>query len=259
MVNYSYAELVSRNWGFLADEEQEKIKKARILLAGCGLGSSIATLAARTGFTKFIVADGDKVEINNLNRQYFRLDHIGRNKAEVTAELIAEINPEAEVEVLPYFITEKDAPALAARAELIVNMVDPGPVIFALNQATKSKDKLVLFPLDIGFGGVTLAFTSESATIEEMVGRDVAEGEYFIRLVMKLAPYIPYISAYIDKFAGVMDDIVQGVHPGPQLGIAVNIASALTVTAMIKWMLGLPLKVAPEPLFLDSWHITDDK
>lgn len=60
-------------------------------------------LAARTGFTKFILADGDKMEVNNLNRQPFSLCQTGRNKAGATAELIKEVNPEAEIEVFPQF------------------------------------------------------------------------------------------------------------------------------------------------------------
>ncbi len=98
MINYNYAELTDRNWGFLTAQGQERIKEAKILLAGCGLGSNIAALAARTGFSRFILADGDRVEINNLNRQAFRLEDVGKNKAKATAELILEVNPEAEMD-----------------------------------------------------------------------------------------------------------------------------------------------------------------
>ncbi|MBA7620278.1 hypothetical protein ES703_27624 [subsurface metagenome] len=152
----SYAELVDRNWGFLAPQDQERIKQAKVLLAGCGLGSNIAVLAARTGFTKFILADGDKVEINNLNRQAFRLDQVGKNKAEATAQLIQEINPEVEIEICPHFIAEYEAATLVTKANLIVNMVDPSPVLFTLNEVARSQSKLTLFPLNIGFGGAIL-------------------------------------------------------------------------------------------------------
>jgi molybdopterin-synthase adenylyltransferase len=91
----TYEELVKSNWGFVSVEAQTKIRTAKVLLAGCGLGSNIAILAARTSFTNFILADGDKIELGNLNRQAFRLEHLGRNKADVAAELLSEVNPQA--------------------------------------------------------------------------------------------------------------------------------------------------------------------
>ena len=74
--------------GFLSSEDQHAIAQTRVLLAGCGLGSNIAVLAARTGFSRFTIADGDVVDSSNLNRQAFRVEHLGRNKAEVTESLI---------------------------------------------------------------------------------------------------------------------------------------------------------------------------
>ena len=253
MRNHSYAELIDRNWGFLTAQDQEKIKEAKILLAGCGLGSNIATLAARTGFTRFILADGDKVEINNLNRQAFRREHVGKNKAEATAELIKEINPEAEIEIFPHFITKKEAVSLVSRAELIVNMVDPGPVLFELTRAARSQNKLTFFPLNVGFGGVALAFSPDSMTLEEMLGREVAKEELFLRLIERVTAYLPYLNNYLEKFSETKDDILRGVRPGPQLGVAASINASLVVTAMMRGVLGLPLKVAPEPLAFDAW------
>jgi molybdopterin/thiamine biosynthesis adenylyltransferase len=257
MQDNSYKELVSRNWGFLNTKDQTKVKEARILLAGCGLGSNIATLASRTGFTKFILADGDTVEISNLNRQSFRMDQTGRNKAEATADLIKEINPKAEIEILPHFITEQEVPHLVSKTRFIVNTVDPDPVIFALNGAAQCQNKMALFPLNIGFGGLVLVFSRYSMTLEEMLERKVTKEELFIRLLERITRYIPYLSSYIDKFSETIDDILRGVRPGPQLGIAANISASLAVTAMVRGVLGEPLKLAPEPVAFDTWFDCD--
>ncbi len=251
--NHSYTELIDRNWGFLTTQDQEKIKEAKILLAGCGLGSNIATLAARTGFTRFILADGDKVEVNNLNRQAFRLEHVGKNKAEATAELIQEINPKAEMEILPHFITEEETTSLVTKAELIVNMVDPGPVIFAINQVARYQNKMVFFPFNIGFGGMALAFSPDSATLEEMLEKEVPEEVLFHRLIEKLTPFLPQLNSYMEQFPDTVNDITRRVRPVPQLGVAASISASLVVTAMIRVVLGLPVKVAPHPLALDAW------
>ena len=107
-----YKAFVDRNWGYIKAEHQEQIRTTRLLITGCGLGSNIASLAVRTGFTKFTLADGDNVEINNLNRQTFRVEHLGKNKAEVTAQLIREVNPDTEINIIPNYISNKEAEGL---------------------------------------------------------------------------------------------------------------------------------------------------
>lgn len=56
----------------------EKLKAARIGIAGLGgLGSNIAAALARSGVGKLTVADFDRVELSNINRQLYSLKHIG--------------------------------------------------------------------------------------------------------------------------------------------------------------------------------------
>lgn len=57
---------------YFTKDEINKIKNTKILIIGCGgLGSNIANILVRSGFTKFIFVDYDKVEMKNLNRQIF--------------------------------------------------------------------------------------------------------------------------------------------------------------------------------------------
>ncbi|MFC1956248.1 ThiF family adenylyltransferase [Chloroflexota bacterium] len=241
------------NWGFITVESQEKLKNSRVLLAGCGLGSNIAVLAARTGFTKFVLADGDSIELSNLNRQAFRIEHLGRNKAEVVGELITEVNPQAEIEVFPRFIeTEEQVYSLVTRADLAVNMIDPGPLMYQINKLACSRGSPVLFPLNIGFGGAVLVFNSESASLEQILdqGSETKPEAFFIRLVEKLDRYLP---RYLQDYVGIRDGVMQEGLSLPQLGIASYVTTALTITALIKLTLGVPLKTAPCPLTTDCW------
>ena len=247
----TYKELVSRNWGFLTPEIQRKIKRTRILLAGCGLGSNVALLAARTGFTKFILADGDKVEVNNLNRQAFSLCQTGRNKATVTAELIKEVNPEAQVEVFPQFITEKNVEPLITKVDFVINMVDPSPVIFELNRIANLQGKMAISPLNVGFGGVVLVFSPCSTTLEEIVEDRTSPEEFFLKLLEKVSAFLP---GYLERdFLGIKDEIEQKGQPFPQLGIASFANASLVVTVIIRALMGLPLKLAPQPITIDTW------
>lgn len=251
---WSYTELTDRNWGFLAPEIQERVRSTRVFLAGCGLGSNIAVLAARTGFSRFILADGDSVEINNLNRQAFHLNHTGQNKAASTAALVREINPEAEIETFPQYITENEVCSLVSRADIIVNMVDPGPALLDINRVARSQNKLVFFPFNVGFGGITLAFSPDSPTLEEMTGGEVSGPDLFLRLAAAVGCHIPYLTSYMAMFTGTQEEIFQGQRPGPQLGIAASINASLIVTAIIRVLSGLSINTAPVPLALDAWN-----
>lgn len=247
-VTAQYEELVQRNWGFISVEEQEQISKFRVFLAGCGLGSNVAVLAARTGFCQFILADGDKVELSNLNRQSFRREHVGKNKAEATASLVKEVNPQAHVQVVPAFIGPDDTARLVQQCDVVVNMIDPGPALKALLDAARKQDKITLFPLNVAFGGLVLAFGPTSPSIEELVGSE-AGSELFLQILQKLLASLP---KYLWQYIWVAQRMQQEKVPPPQLGVAASITSALVVGAIMKVAIGVPVPLLPEVMALDT-------
>jgi molybdopterin/thiamine biosynthesis adenylyltransferase len=100
-MSFSYAEMTTRNLGFVDAAGQEKLRNARIFVCGTGgMGGAAVLALARAGIGKLILADIDTFEISNLNRQVFAFtDTVDRHKAEVTAETIKKINPELEITV----------------------------------------------------------------------------------------------------------------------------------------------------------------
>lgn len=102
MTDFSYAEMTTRNRGFVNDEEQERLRKSRIFIPGVGgMGGAAFMALVRAGVGKFIIADIDVFETSNLNRQpYCWAETVGRPKAEAARELALRINPQAEIEVL---------------------------------------------------------------------------------------------------------------------------------------------------------------
>lgn len=71
----------------------------RLGIAGCGgIGSNAASMLARSGVMKLTVADFDRVEPGNLNRQFFFADQIGRSKAAALRENLRRINPKISVD-----------------------------------------------------------------------------------------------------------------------------------------------------------------
>jgi tRNA threonylcarbamoyladenosine dehydratase len=122
---HDYAERTSRNVGLLTAMEQDLLRQARFVIAGCGsTGGAVIAPLARAGARRFVLLDPGTYELNNLNRQdAFRAD-IGRNKAQVQAERLRDIDPFCEVEVHPEGALPNTLPAVLQKGDLIVDAID---------------------------------------------------------------------------------------------------------------------------------------
>ncbi|MEA2299965.1 MAG: molybdopterin-synthase adenylyltransferase [Solirubrobacteraceae bacterium] len=120
-----YAELVARNAGVIDAATQERVGRATVLVAGCGsIGGAAVEPLARLGVRRFLLADPGEYEVNNLNRQNATAADIGRNKAEVGAERILAVNPDAEVRVFPGGVTADVVDELVAGCDVVIDGVD---------------------------------------------------------------------------------------------------------------------------------------
>jgi molybdopterin/thiamine biosynthesis adenylyltransferase len=250
------AALYSRNWLFISAEVQAKLRRAVIFAVGVGLASNIMTLACRTGFTRFIVADGDTVDLSNLNRQAFSREQIGTNKAEATAALLRGIRPDVEVEVLPRIVDERYYVGPLARADLVVNSIDfDQPMAFTLNRAAQEAKKPVLLPMNLGWGGALLTFTHESPSLEAFLGYQPgkdAPAEVVKRLVTRVFEHAPqglppYLGSAFSEFMAPQT----AWSYDPQLGVAAYLTTAMTVRAAVALVAGESVRTVPDVAHCD--------
>lgn len=111
----------------LGDEAVERLKRSSVILFGVGgVGSFCAEALARAGIGKLCLVDPDTVLESNLNRQLVALrSTIGRNKAEVMKERIADINPLAEVTAMSLFYLPENADSVDLSAyDVVIDAVD---------------------------------------------------------------------------------------------------------------------------------------
>lgn len=106
-------------------EIKEKLKTKTVGIAGCGgLGSNCAVALARVGVGKLVLADFDKIEESNLNRQYFFYDQIGKIKSDTLKENIERINSEVEIVSHPVFLEESNFANIFRECDLIIEAFD---------------------------------------------------------------------------------------------------------------------------------------
>lgn len=243
--------LLSRNWAFISADVQSKLDGVTILLAGVGLASRIATLGMRTGFRRFILADGDSVELSNLNRQSFTLRQVGCNKAESAAEGLRAIRPDAVIETIPSFLDTDSLKPPLAKADFVINSIDfDNPAFFALNRLAREQGKTVLMPLNLGWGGALIVFTPDGPSLESYLGLPedaLAPADKIAGLMVQrtLSAANDGIPPYL---ATTLDDFVtngQSWPNQPQLGVAASLTAAMSVRAIVALVAGEPLRVAP--------------
>ena len=97
---------ISRQDLFLQSKgfERTTFAKKKIILVGCGgIGSVLAELLVRGGFSDLILLDGDVVDESNLQRQIFCSQSVGKNKALALLKRLLCINNKLKVEAVPRF------------------------------------------------------------------------------------------------------------------------------------------------------------
>lgn len=142
------------------EEGQEKLKNAKIFVAGAGgLGSPVSYYLAAAGVGTLVVADRDKIELSNLNRQILhRSADIGYEKVFSARDKLTALNPEIEVITFDGTIDSSSAERIVGDADGIVDAMDNFATRYVLNGTALDKG----IPL---FHGAVRGFHGQATTI----------------------------------------------------------------------------------------------
>ena len=109
----------------LTQAQQNALTNARVAVVGLGgLGSNIAVALTRLGVGHLYLYDFDKVELSNLNRQYYFLSDIGKYKADALAAHLHQINPYADLHTQVIKVTPENIPELLGECSIICEALD---------------------------------------------------------------------------------------------------------------------------------------
>ena len=112
----------------LGEEKLEQLRRAHVLVVGLGgVGAYAAEMIARAGVGRMTIADADTVSATNINRQLIALHStIGRQKSDLMAERLRDINPDIDLTVINRFIKDDETDTLldSARFDFVVDAID---------------------------------------------------------------------------------------------------------------------------------------
>jgi adenylyltransferase/sulfurtransferase len=141
-------------------EGQEKLLAASVFIAGLGgLGSPVALYLAAAGVGRLTLADFDRVDLSNLQRQIIHeTQDIGRLKVESAKERLRRLNPAVEVLTMAGRLERDRLVEAVAGTDVAVDASDNFPTRFALNTACLEAGKPLISGAAIRFEGQVTVF-----------------------------------------------------------------------------------------------------
>ena len=151
------SEWLQRTELLVKEEGIERLQSANILIVGLGgVGSFAAEFLVRSGIGNLTIVDGDTVDITNINRQLPALNStIGKNKTDVVAERILDINPEINLKKINKFLEPERMEEILTQEKFdyVLDCIDSlSPKLALIITCKRKKIKLVSA---MGAGGKT--------------------------------------------------------------------------------------------------------
>jgi len=144
---------------------QQRLLNATALLIGLGgLGSPAAMYLASSGVGHLILADGDNVELSNLQRQVVHgTADIGRAKVDSARDHLLQLNPEIRITPLAQRLADAELARAIALADIVIDGSDNFATRFAVNRACVAAKKTLVSAAAIRFEGQISVFDPRAA------------------------------------------------------------------------------------------------
>ena len=177
-------------------EVAEKLKTKTIGIAGLGgLGSNTAVSLARAGIGKLILVDFDIVELSNLNRQAYFLEHVGMYKTHAIVDIINRINPFIELILIRTIITEKNCMQIFSSTDLVIEAVDGAETKAIIIETILTESETIPVIAGSGMAG----YGKNSIITETNIGRLRIMGDD----ISEVAPGIPLMAPRVGIVANM--------------------------------------------------------
>ncbi|CDG83857.1 ThiF family adenylyltransferase [Janthinobacterium agaricidamnosum] len=248
--SFSYHAAFARNIGWVTQAEQEILRGKCIAIAGMGgVGGVHLLTLVRLGIGAFHLADFDRFDIANFNRQVgATVSTLGQPKVDVLAQMAKDINPELLIQRFPDGINDANLAAFFQGVDLYVDGLDF--FAFAARQSTFAMCARLGIPAitaaPLGMGAALLNFLPGKMTFEEYFGWGaLPDADKALRFLVGLAPSRLHGAYLVDPSAINLKE-----QRGPSTIMGCQLCAGVAATEALKILLARG-KVWAAP---HGWH-----
>lgn len=236
---YSYTEAFSRNIGWLTAAEQRALRGKRVAIAGMGgVGGVHLLTLARLGVGAFHIADFDRFDVANLNRQAgATVSTLGRPKVEVLREMALDINPEIDIRSFDAGVNAGNLGDFLAGVDVYVDGLD----FFAFDArrdtfaACAARGVPAVTAAPLGMGTSFLSFLPGKMSFDDYFrwADDDPDDEKALKFMLGLAPAGLHRGALVDT-----STVDLAARRGPSTVIGCQLCAGVAAAETLKLMLG---------------------
>ena len=243
---FDYAAAFSRNIGWITEWEQQELSRKTVAIAGLGgVGGAHALTLARLGVGGFRLADLDRFDVVNLNRQSGAfLSTLNVEKTAVTSQMLRDINPELRLEIFERGVDETNIDQFLSGADLFIDGLDFFALGIRRNVFKRCADLGIpaITAAPLGFGSSYLIFMPGGMSFEEYFRlQGLSEDRQYVNFALALAPKGFHRAYLIDP-----SRLDLANHRGPSTAAAVQICAGVAATEAVKILIGRgEVKAAP--------------
>lgn len=235
---FDYSAAFSRNIGWVTEAEQQTLRSRRIAIAGMGgVGGVHLLTLARFGIGAFSIADFDRFDIVNFNRQAgAMMSTLGEPKVEALARMARDINPLVDLRCFPDGVGEDSLDAFLEDVDLYVDGLDffafaARRAVFA---ACHRRGIPAVTAAPLGMGAAVLVFAPDSMSFEDYFGLEGCdEDEMALRFLLGLSPGMLQRAYLADP-----SRVDLAARKGPSTIAACQLCAGITAVEALKLLLG---------------------
>ncbi len=261
---FDYLTAFDRNIGFVTEDELLRLRGKTVAIAGTGgVGGAHLMMLTRMGIGGFHLADFDRFELPNFNRQVgATIRTLGRHKVDVMAEMASDINPELRISKFNEGITKSNIDAFLSGVDLFVDGLDffCQGIRFEIFRRCAELRIPAITAAPLGMGTSYVIFSSSGMSYQDYFGARGEDDEIeLVRFAAGLVPRSLHESYLVDPSR--MDLRARRVSSSP---VGIQLAASVAGTEATKLLLDRG-KVRPAPWchqfdpYLGRWvhtHVT---
>jgi molybdopterin/thiamine biosynthesis adenylyltransferase len=234
---WSYEEAFKRNRGLISPDEQQVLRRCRVAVVGMGgVGGIDLVTLARLGIGRFSIADPDVFEVSNCNRQYGATrSTLGRAKVSVMADIVKDINPDADIRIFEEPISRNNADRFLEDCQVLIDGIDAFAIDCRrlLYRKAAQQGIYAIGAGPVGFSTVWSIFDPKGMTFDEYFGLSdpMDNVEKFAAYLVGMAPRATH-RRYIDySYVNVK------AQTGPSVSLACDLAAGVIAAEVLKVLL----------------------